>query len=59
VTTDDGSPGALVVSPSEGRPGSALRPDALLDQLDPPPLAQDGRPIVDLLRPAYQALSDR
>ncbi|MCA2216395.1 SWIM zinc finger family protein [Jidongwangia harbinensis] len=32
------------------------RPDALLDQLDPPPLAVHGRPVTDLLRPAYQAL---
>jgi uncharacterized Zn finger protein len=41
------------------RPGAATRPDALLDQLDPPPLAQDGRPIVDLLRPAYRSLPER
>lgn len=33
-----------------------VRPDTLLDQLDPPPLAVEGRPIVELLRPAYQAL---
>jgi hypothetical protein len=55
----ESSAGALVVSPSDGWPGSASRPDALLDQLDPPPLAQDGRPIVDLLRAAYQALPER
>jgi hypothetical protein len=30
----------------------------LLDQLDPPPLAYDGRPIVDVLRPAYRALPE-
>jgi hypothetical protein len=28
----------------------------LLDQLDPPPLTVDGVLVVDLLRPAYQAL---
>ena len=55
---EEGFAGAVVVSPSDGRPGSALRPDALLDQLDPPPLAQDGRPIVDLLRPAYRVLPE-
>jgi uncharacterized Zn finger protein len=42
----------------EGRPGSVTRPDALLDQLDPPLLAHEGRPIVDLLRPAYLALPE-
>ena len=37
--------------------GSATaRPDALLDQLDAPPMAVDGRPVVELLRPAYRAL---
>jgi uncharacterized Zn finger protein len=52
-----------------GAPTGAIRPDqlagaatarldALLDQLDPPPLAVNGRPIVELLRPAYQALRD-
>ena len=41
-----------------GRPGAVSRPDALLDQLDPPPLAYEGRPIVDLLRPGYLALPD-
>lgn len=44
--------------PSGGRPGAVTRPDALLDQLDPPRVAQDGRPIVDLLRPAYLALPE-
>lgn len=37
-------------------PSVVGRPDALLDQLDPPPLAVSGRPVVDLLRPAYRAL---
>jgi uncharacterized Zn finger protein len=41
-----------------GRPGAVSRPDALLDQLDPPPLAHEGRPIADLLRPAYLALPE-
>ncbi|GAB2603193.1 hypothetical protein Aab01nite_48750 [Paractinoplanes abujensis] len=41
-----------------GRPGAVSRPDALLDQLDPPPLAEGGRPITDVLRPAYLALPD-
>ncbi|MBL7261781.1 SWIM zinc finger family protein [Paractinoplanes lichenicola] len=44
--------------PAGGRPGAASRPDALLDQLDPPPLAEGGRPIADVLRPAYLALPD-
>ncbi|MGX6605293.1 SWIM zinc finger family protein [Micromonosporaceae bacterium Da 78-11] len=44
--------------PAGGRPGAATRPDALLDQLDPPPLAHDGRPITDLLRSAYLALPE-
>lgn len=51
-----GGPPALV--PTGARPGAVTRPDALLDQLDPPPLAQDGRPIADLLRPAYRALPE-
>jgi uncharacterized Zn finger protein len=52
-----GGPPALV--PTGARPGAVSRPDALLDQLDPPPLAHDGRPIVDVLRPAYRALPER
>jgi uncharacterized Zn finger protein len=52
-----GGPPALV--PTGGRPGAAATPDALLDQLDPPPLAHEGRPITDVLRPAYQALPER
>lgn len=52
-----GGPAALV--PSGARPGAVTRPDALLDQLDPPPLAHDGRPIVDVLRAAYRALPER
>jgi hypothetical protein len=34
-----------------------LRPDALLDQLDPIGLTVDGRELADLLRPAYRALN--
>ncbi|NMO56611.1 hypothetical protein HH310_36245 [Actinoplanes sp. TBRC 11911] len=49
---------AALVAPVGSRPGSALRPDALLDQLDPPPLAHEGRPIVELLRAAYRALPE-
>ncbi len=44
--------------PIGGRPGAASRPDALLDQLDPPPLAHHGRPLTEVLRAAYQALPD-
>jgi uncharacterized Zn finger protein len=47
------------LTPTGARPGAVTRPDALLDQLDPPPLAYGGRPIVDLLRPAYRALPER
>jgi uncharacterized Zn finger protein len=53
-----GGPVTPAVS-AEGRPGAVTRPDALLDQLDPPPLAHEGRPLVDVLRPAYRALPDR
>ncbi len=37
----------------------ATRPDALLDQLDDPGLTHEGRPVIEVLRPAYQALPDR
>ena len=36
--------------------GAVTRPDALLDQLDPPSLTVDGDPVIDRLRPAYRAL---
>jgi uncharacterized Zn finger protein len=52
-----GGPPALV--PTGARPGAVTRPDALLDQLDPPPLAHDGRPIADVLRLAYRALPEK
>lgn len=35
----------------------ALRPDALLDQLDPIGISVGGRELADVLRPAYQALT--
>jgi uncharacterized Zn finger protein len=54
-----GTGGSPALTPTGTRPGAVTRPDALLDQLDPPPLAHGGRPIVDLLRPAYQALPER
>jgi uncharacterized Zn finger protein len=34
-----------------------IRADALLDQVDPPPLSPGGRPLTDALRPAYRALA--
>ncbi|MEV8503469.1 hypothetical protein AB0368_01415 [Actinoplanes sp. NPDC051475] len=37
-------------------PPPPLRPDLLLDQLDPPPLAYGGVPLAEILRPAYRAL---
>jgi uncharacterized Zn finger protein len=64
ATEDLGDPGSFwggeapPIVPVGGRPGAVARPDALLDQLDPPPLSHRGRPIVDLLRPAYQALPE-
>jgi uncharacterized Zn finger protein len=48
-----GTPSGASTPATLATPG---RPDALLDQLDPPPLAVHGRPVTDLLRPAYQAL---
>jgi uncharacterized Zn finger protein len=37
---------------------AGVRPDALLDQLDAPHLSHHGKPIVEVLRPAYAALPD-
>lgn len=54
-----GGSGPPALTPTGTRPGAVTRPDALLDQLDPPPLAHGGRPIADLLRPAYRALPER
>jgi uncharacterized Zn finger protein len=38
-------------------PGVVRHPDALLDQLDPLPLGVDGRPVTEVLRPAYRAFA--
>jgi uncharacterized Zn finger protein len=53
-----GDAAASPLVPAGGRPGAPSRPDTLLDQLDPPPLAHDGRTLTDLLRPAYCALPE-
>ena len=53
-----GDSAAPPLVPAGGRPGAATRPDALLDQLDPPPLSNDGRALIDLLRSAYCALPE-
>lgn len=45
-------------APPPGEP-PVLRPDALLDQLDPVGVTVGGRDLADLLRPAYQALNRR
>jgi hypothetical protein len=39
-----------------GDPTAEVRPDAVLDQLDAVPIAVRQSNLVDLLRPAYQAL---
>jgi uncharacterized Zn finger protein len=44
------------VAAAVGPPVAVGRADALLDQLDPPPLFLGGQSIVELLRPAYRAL---
>ena len=49
-----GTPSAATVIPAGIGPG--VRSDAILDQLDPLPLAVAGRPVTELLRPAYRAL---
>jgi uncharacterized Zn finger protein len=49
---DGGTPG-----PRPYAPGAAVRADALLDQVDPPPLTAGGRPLTEVLRPAYRALA--
>jgi uncharacterized Zn finger protein len=46
------------VAPARPPVPAAGRPDALLDQLDPPPLAVDGRPVIEILRPAYRAMPE-
>jgi uncharacterized Zn finger protein len=40
-------------------PVAAGRADAMLDQLDPPPLFLGGQSIVELLRPAYRAMGPK
>ncbi|MBG0562350.1 hypothetical protein I4J89_12835 [Actinoplanes sp. NEAU-A11] len=42
----------------ESEPLRGVRPDALLDQLDPPALSHHGKPVTEVLRPAYLALTD-
>ena len=49
--------GAARSSDPEPEPAGA-RPDALLDQLDPPALNHHGTPVVEVLRDAYRALPD-
>jgi uncharacterized Zn finger protein len=36
---------------------AGIRADALLDQVDPPPLTAGGRPLIEVLRPAYRAFA--
>ncbi|MDI6105545.1 hypothetical protein QLQ12_43880 [Actinoplanes sp. NEAU-A12] len=47
---------ALQPEPEPGGPG--VRPDALLDQLDAPPITHHGQSVVEVLREAYRALPD-
>ncbi|WP_328470324.1 hypothetical protein OHA21_04240 [Actinoplanes sp. NBC_00393] len=60
VLIDPEDPGAFWGSDAdvEPEPVSGVRPDALLDQLDPPAISHHGEPVVEVLRPAYRALSD-
>jgi uncharacterized Zn finger protein len=58
----DAGLGDLAAFWGEGTPSRTVpslptgRPDALLDQLDPPELTADGEPLTEALRPAYRAL---
>jgi uncharacterized Zn finger protein len=36
---------------------AGIRADALLDQVDPPPLTAGGRPLIEVLRPAYRTFA--
>jgi uncharacterized Zn finger protein len=57
---DDAIAGFWLPGPQSDQPlgePPILRPDALLDQLDPTGVTIDGRELADLLRPAYKALS--
>ncbi len=49
---------SLSLGESPVQDGSGSRSDALLDQLDPPRLGHHGRPLTEVLRPAYRNLSD-
>jgi len=49
--------GPRVATPAEPVAGSVRRPDALLDQLDPLRLSAGRHDVVELLRPAYRAIS--
>jgi uncharacterized Zn finger protein len=61
---DDRAEEEWVTATGPGREGAAdgrgrvLRPDALLDQLDPPGLTHATQPITEVLRVAYRALAD-
>jgi uncharacterized Zn finger protein len=60
VLIDPEDPGAFWGTGGDVEPEavSGVRPDALLDQLDPPAISHHGEPVVEVLRPAYRALSD-
>ncbi|MGQ0838706.1 SWIM zinc finger family protein [Actinokineospora sp.] len=45
-------------STPSGSPPVPAAPDALLDQLDPLPVIVRGRPLIELLRPAYRAMGE-
>jgi uncharacterized Zn finger protein len=53
----DAPPSAGPAAGTPDVPGVPRRTDALLDQLDPVPLAVNGRPVTELLREAYRALA--
>ncbi len=54
VLPADAGGSAVVVA----MPPVVRRADALLDQLDPLPLAIEGEPVVELLRPLYRAMAE-
>jgi uncharacterized Zn finger protein len=49
--------GPRMATPKDNVPGSVRRPDALLDQLDPPRLAAGRHDVLDLLRTAYRVIA--
>jgi uncharacterized Zn finger protein len=55
-TPTDAPPAAATPAFPDAPPVMYRRRDSLLDQVDPLPLAVDGKPVVELLRPAYQAM---